>query len=63
MSPEIYSRESLKKFEKRLDEMKAMAREIVKPLLRSSLLGDATGTTSLTCSVIDDPRDFPWLNE
>jgi hypothetical protein len=63
LSPEIYSRESLKKFEKRLDDMKAMAREIVKPLMRSSLLGEGSNTSFLTCSVIEDPRDFPWLNE
>ena len=59
----MYSRESLKKFEKRLDDLKAMAREIVKPLMRNTLLGEGSKTSSLTCTVVDDPRDFPWLSE
>jgi hypothetical protein len=63
LNPEMYSRESLKKFEKRLDDLKAMAREIVKPLMRNTLLGEGSKTSSLTCTVVDDPRDFPWLNE
>jgi hypothetical protein len=61
LSPEIYSRESLKKFERRLEEMKAMAREIVRPLMRSSLLGEGSNTSYLVCSRVDDSRDFPWL--
>lgn len=63
LNPEVYSRESLKKFEKRLEDMRAMAREIVRPLMRSSLLGEGSNSSSLTCTVVDDPRDFPWLNE
>jgi hypothetical protein len=63
LNPEIYSRENLRKFEKRLEEMKAMARDAVKPLMRSSLLGEGANTSCLTCTVVDDPRDFPWLNE
>jgi hypothetical protein len=64
LNPEVYSRENMKKFEKRLEELKAAAREIVKPLMRSSLLGDGGANSScLTCTVVDDPRDFPWLNE
>jgi hypothetical protein len=61
LSTEIYSRESLKKFERRLEDIKAMAREIVRPLMRSSLLGEGSNTSYLVCSKIDDPRDFPWL--
>jgi len=61
LSPDIYSRESLKKFERRLDDVRAMAREIVRPLMRSSLLGEGSNTSYLVCSKIDDPRDFPWL--
>jgi hypothetical protein len=62
LSPEIYSRESLKKFEKRLEEIKSMAREIVQPLNRSSLLGEGGANASyLVCSKVEDPRDFPWL--
>ena len=62
LSPEIYSRESLKKFERRLDELKNMAREIVAPLIRSELSGEGTNTSYLVCTVVDDPRDLPWLN-
>ena len=62
LSPEIYSRESLKKFEKRLEEMKSMAREIVRPLMRSSLSGEGSNTSYLVCTVVDDPRDLPWLD-
>ena len=61
LTPELYSRETLKKFERRLEEVKAMAREIVKPLMRSSLLGEGSNASYLVCSRIDDPRDFPWL--
>ena len=61
LSPEIYSRESLRKFEKRLEEVKIMAREIVRPLMRSYLLSEGANSSYLTCTRVDDPRDFPWL--
>ncbi|KAE8452464.1 hypothetical protein EG329_000366 [Mollisiaceae sp. DMI_Dod_QoI] len=59
LSPEIYSRESLKKFEKRLEELKGMARETVRPLMRCSLLGTGEGVNYLVCTRVSD-RDFPW---
>jgi hypothetical protein len=59
LSPEIYSRESLKKFEKRLEEVKALARETVKPLMKSSLLGEGSHASHLVCTRVDE-RDFPW---
>lgn len=59
LSPEIYSRESLKKFEKRLEEVKSMAREIVRPLMRSSLSGEGANSSYLVCTRVDE-RDFPW---
>lgn len=62
LSPDIYSRESLKKFEKRLEELKSMAREIVRPLMRNSLSGEGSNTSYLVCTVVDDPRDLPWLD-
>ena len=61
LSPEIYSRESLKKFERRLEVVKSMAREIVRPLMRSSLLGEGGNSSYLVCTRVEDPRDFPWL--
>ena len=62
LSPEIYSRESLKKFEKRLEDMKSMARETVRPLMKSGLLGDAAGVSYLVCTKVGE-RDFPWNSE
>jgi hypothetical protein len=62
LSPEIYSRESVKKFERRLEEMKAMAREIVRPLMRSSLLGEGSSVGYLVCTRVEE-RDFPWGEE
>ncbi|RFU34647.1 hypothetical protein B7463_g1744, partial [Scytalidium lignicola] len=59
LNPELYSRESLKKFERRLDDLKVMAREIVRPLMRSGLLGEGVNVGYLTCTRVDD-RDFPW---
>jgi hypothetical protein len=59
LAGEIYSRESLKKFERRLEEVKGMAREIVRPLMKSSLLGEGNNCAYLVCAKINE-RDFPW---
>lgn len=59
LTPELYSRENLKKFEKRLEEMKGLAREVVKPLMRSCLLGEGGNANYLTCTKVID-QDFPW---
>ncbi|OAQ99148.1 hypothetical protein LLEC1_02397 [Akanthomyces lecanii] len=70
LTPELYSRDNLRRFEKRLDELKAMAREIVAPLMGSSLELDlAAGTVGgkppsdgiryLTCTSVRE-RDLPW---
>ncbi|KAH7040400.1 uncharacterized protein B0I36DRAFT_357707 [Microdochium trichocladiopsis] len=37
LSPELYSRDNLRRFEKRIDELKAAAREIVRPLMGTGL--------------------------
>ncbi|KAI8662857.1 hypothetical protein NCS56_01090300 [Fusarium sp. Ph1] len=67
LTPELYSRENLRRFEKRLDELKAMAREVVRPLMGSNLELDMGGTsrtpdsiTYLTCTNVGT-RDLPWL--
>jgi hypothetical protein len=60
LTPEFYSREGLKRFEKRLDEMKAAAREIVKPLMMSQLEGLADGVNYLVCTRVGE-RDWPWI--
>jgi hypothetical protein len=69
LTPELYSRENLRRFEKRLDELKSMAREIVRPLMGSNLELDMGGTsrtpdsvTYLTCINVGN-RDLPWVME
>ena len=62
--PEEYSRDTLKKFEKRMNEIKEIAREIVKPLMRSYLELDvgregAGSLGYLTCTRVEE-GDFPW---
>jgi hypothetical protein len=63
LTPESYSRDALKKFERRLDELKAMARDIVKPLMRCGLQLEAgEGVGYLTCSKVSEV-DFLWEAE
>lgn len=61
--PDEYSRDSLKKFEKRMDEIKTMAKELVRPLMRNYLeldMGrDGGGLGYLTCTRVEEV-DFPW---
>ncbi|KAM5348595.1 hypothetical protein ACJ41O_008419 [Fusarium nematophilum] len=66
LTPELYSRDNLRRFEKRLDEIKSMARELVRPLMGSNLELDMGGTTRtpdsityLTCTTVAN-RDLPW---
>ncbi|KAK0386842.1 hypothetical protein NLU13_5155 [Sarocladium strictum] len=66
LTPEMYSRDNLRRFEKRMDEIKAMARDVVRPLMGSGLELDMNGTSRgseavgyLTCTTVDD-RDLPW---
>lgn len=66
LTPDMYSRENLRRFEKRVDELKALAREVVRPLMGSGLELDlaggsraAEGIGYLTCTKVGD-RDLPW---
>lgn len=66
LTPELYSRDNLRRFEKRVDELKALAREVVRPLMGSGLELDlqggsraAEGIGYLTCTKVVD-RDIPW---
>jgi uncharacterized membrane protein YgcG len=65
LTPELYTRDNLRKFEKRIDELKAMAREVVHPLMGSGLElemihgAGAAGIGYLTCTTVRD-RDLPW---
>ncbi|KAL7787123.1 hypothetical protein V8C37DRAFT_405087 [Trichoderma ceciliae] len=69
LTPEFYSRENLRRFEKRMDELKAMARSVVRPLMNSSLELDLSGSSRvadsigyLTCTEVGN-RDLPWSVE
>lgn len=65
-SESLYTREVLKRFERKMDEIKRLAREIVKPLMRNFLELDLKGSEYgegglpyLTCTKVDD-EDIPW---
>lgn len=66
LTPELYSRDNLRRFDKRMDEMKTMARDLVRPLLGSGLELDMAGSSRtsegisyLTCTAVGS-RDLPW---
>jgi hypothetical protein len=65
LTPDMYSRDNLRRFEKRLDELKGMARSIVRPLMGSELELDLNGSRGseainyLTCTTVGN-RDLPW---
>ncbi|KAL4741217.1 hypothetical protein BDV11DRAFT_75073 [Aspergillus similis] len=64
-SESLYTREVLKRFERKMDEIKRLAREIVKPLMRNFLELDLKGgefndtVPYLTCVKVED-EDIPW---
>ena len=69
LSPELYTSDNLRRFEKRVEEVKSLAREVVRPLMGSVLELDASvpskgsdGIPYLTCTTVCD-RDLPWLLE
>lgn len=61
-------REMLKRFERRMDEIKVAARETVRPLLKNYLELDLARDTAsgglgyLTCTRVEE-TDFPWEDE
>ncbi|KAH9864095.1 hypothetical protein J1614_010028 [Plenodomus biglobosus] len=61
LSPDHYSRENLKRFERRVDEIKNKARDAVRPVMRNFLELDLRegGLPYLTCTRVE-PHDFPW---
>ncbi|KAG6088312.1 hypothetical protein E4U31_007846 [Claviceps sp. LM219 group G6] len=68
LNPQLYTPENLDRFEKRMADLKALARELVGPLLRNSLELDVTkynGPSEIfkplyfTCTTIEDD-DIPW---
>lgn len=56
-----YNRENLKRFERRVEEIKNKAKDAVKPLMRNFLELDLRegGLPYLTCTRVD-LQDFPW---
>ncbi|QSZ29522.1 hypothetical protein DSL72_004036 [Monilinia vaccinii-corymbosi] len=60
LTPEHYSREGMRRFERRMDEMKEMARRVVAPLMRCGLEGEGVAVGYLTCTRVEE-RDFVWL--
>ncbi|KAI0107062.1 hypothetical protein GGR51DRAFT_559748 [Nemania sp. FL0031] len=71
LSPDLYTRDNLRRIEKRIDELKSAAREVVRPLMGTGLeleldraaggtTGSATGKIEyLTCIELQR-RDLPW---
>lgn len=64
MQPDLYTRENLRRFERRMEEVKHQAREAVRPLMRNFLELDLTafgpaGLGYLTCTRVETP-DLPW---
>lgn len=73
LTPDLYSRDNLRRFEKRIDEMKTAARELVRPLMGSGLELELSGNPGkdgisaapvgyLTCVRVVE-RDLPWEPE
>lgn len=61
---DFYTRDNLKRFERRIEEIKNLARDVVKPLMRNFLELDLRdfgpgGLGYLTCSRLEE-RDLPW---
>lgn len=46
LTPDLYSRDNLRRFEKRVEELKGMAREVVRPLMGSGLELEVVGGAS-----------------
>ena len=60
----LYSRDNLRRFERKIDEIKNLARDVVKPLTRNCLELDLKaeaggGLPYLTCTRVEDD-DLPW---
>ena len=59
---DAYTRDNLRRVERRMDELKNIARDVVQPLMRNFLELDAreaVGVGYLTCTKLEE-RDWPW---
>lgn len=63
LNPEFYTRDNMRKFERRMEEIKNLAADVVKPLMRNYLELDMRdlghGLPYLTCTKVDE-QDFVW---
>ncbi|KAK5175790.1 uncharacterized protein LTR77_000930 [Saxophila tyrrhenica] len=64
LNPDLYTRDNLRRFERRVDELKHLARDAVKPLMRNFLELDLSsfgpgGLGYLTCTRVEG-TDLPW---
>ncbi|KAH9838926.1 hypothetical protein Tdes44962_MAKER01777 [Teratosphaeria destructans] len=64
LQPDLYTRDNLRCFERRIDEIKNLARDAVKPLMRNFLELDLSsfgpaGLGYLTCSRLEE-SEMPW---
>ncbi|KAG6321914.1 hypothetical protein E4U22_001036 [Claviceps purpurea] len=72
LSPQLHTAENLVHFEKRMADLKALARDLVRPLLHNSLELDLASPNIskeisdrpfyFTCTTVED-EDIPWLLE
>ncbi|KAK6825060.1 hypothetical protein PG987_012554 [Apiospora arundinis] len=62
LTPDLYSRDNLRRFEKRVDELKSAARELVRPLMGTGLELELsnTGGGGKTVAVPPDPGQGAW---
>lgn len=65
LQPDLYTRDNLRRFERRMDEVKNLAREAVRPLMRNfleldlSAFGGGGGLGYLTCTRLER-GEVPW---
>jgi hypothetical protein len=59
LTPESYTRESLRRFERKVEEMKSQAREVVAGLMKCNLQGGSGGEGYLVCTHVGD-GDWVW---
>ncbi|KAG6053321.1 hypothetical protein E4U17_004816 [Claviceps sp. LM77 group G4] len=72
LNPQLYTPENLDRFQKRMADLKALARDLVRPLLHNSLELDVSSPNLshetfdkpfyFTCTTVEDD-DIPWLLE
>ncbi|RKF48979.1 hypothetical protein GcM3_224004 [Golovinomyces cichoracearum] len=58
----LYTRENIKHFERRLEELRALAREVVKPVMASKLNNAAEPEEYLVCIGVEE-GEWPWEDE